>query len=207
MGYKNFFLRSLSSIIFLSIYYISLLIDLKIIFYLIIIIYLLILLEIYFYFKKNQFIPIIYVIISFIFFILIEFNQTIFLNFNLFIFIVISFDIFSYVSGKIIGRNKLINISPNKTIEGLFGGFIISFTSSLLLSYFLDININIKLISFILIIILMSFFGDLIESYFKRINSLNNSSEFIPGHGGVFDRFDSFLFAIIFFSIFINFIK
>ena len=207
MGYKNFLLRSLFSIIFLSIYFISLLIDFKAIFYLIIIIYLLTILEIYFYFKKNKFIPIIYVIISFIFFILIEFKQSIFLNFNLFIFIVISFDIFSYASGKIIGRNKLINISPNKTIEGLFGGFIISFISSLLLSYFLDININIKLISFILIIILMSFIGDLIESYFKRINSLKNSSEFIPGHGGVFDRFDSFLFAIIFFSIFINFIK
>ncbi len=207
MGYKNFLLRSLFSIIFLSIYFISLLIDLKAIFYLIIIIYLLILLEIYFYFKKNQFIPIIYVFISFIFFILIEFKQSIFLNFNLFIFIVISFDIFSYASGKTIGSNKLINISPNKTIEGLFGGFIISFISSLLLSYFLDININIKLISFILLIILTSFIGDLIESYFKRINSLKNSSEFIPGHGGVFDRFDSFLFAIIFFSIFINFIK
>tara|TARA_B100000989_G_C19304896_1_gene370020 strand:- start:199 stop:561 length:363 start_codon:yes stop_codon:yes gene_type:complete len=119
---------------------------------------------------------------------------------------VISFDIFSYASGKIFGINKLIYISPNKTIEGFFGGFLISVVSSLLLSYFLDININIKLISFILIIILTSFFGDLIESYFKRINNLKNSSEFIPGHGGVFDRFDSFLFSIIFFSIFINFI-
>ena len=206
MDYKNLILRSLSSIIFLSIYLILLLIDFKIIFYLIIIIYLLVLLEIYFFFKKNQFIPIIYIIISFIFYIFIEFKQTIFLNFNLFIFIVISFDIFSYASGKIIGRNKLINISPNKTIEGLFGGFILSFISSLLFSYFLNININIKLISFIIIIILTSFIGDLIESFFKRINNLKNSSEFIPGHGGVFDRFDSFLFSIIFFSIFINFI-
>ena len=207
MGYKNFLLRSLFSIIFLLIYFILLLVDFKIIFYLIIIIYLLILSEIYFYFKKNKFIPIMYVMISFIFFILIEFTQSIFLNFNLFIFIVISFDIFSYVIGKIFGINKLINISPNKTIEGLLGGFLISFTSSIFLSYFLNININIKLISFIFILILTSFLGDLIESYFKRINNLKNSSEFIPGHGGVFDRFDSFLFSIIFFSIFINFIS
>ena len=97
--------------------------------------------------------------------------------------------------------------SPNKTIEGLLGGFLISFTSGISLSYFLNININVKLISFIFIIILTSFLGDLIESYFKRINNLKNSSEFIPGHGGVLDRFDSFLFSIIFFSIFINFIS
>ena len=46
--------------------------------------------------------------------------------------------------------------------------------------------------------------GDIVESYFKRKNDLKNSSEFIPGHGGVFDRFDSFLFSIIIYSISIS---
>ena len=50
----------------------------------------------------------------------------------------------------------------------------------------------------------LEFSGDLIESFFKRKNNLKNSSELIPGHGGVFDRFDSFLFSIIIFFISIN---
>ena len=67
-----------------------------------------------------------------------------------------------------------------------------------------NININLKLIIFIIYYYFSAFIGDIIESYFKRKNNIKNSSEFIPGHGGVFDRFDSFLFSIIFYSIFIN---
>ena len=66
--------------------------------------------------------------------------------------------------------------------------------------------INFSLIIFICLIILTAFIGDIIESIFKRINNLKNSSELIPGHGGLFDRFDSFLFSIIFYSISINFL-
>ena len=76
---------------------------------------------------------------------------------------------------------------------------------SLFFSFLFDININFELIVFILLIILSALFGDLIESYFKRKNNLKNSSEFIPGHGGVFDRFDSFLFSIIIYAVSINF--
>ena len=54
---------------------------------------------------------------------------------------------------------------------------------------------------FINIIILFSFLGDLIQSYFKRLNNIKDSSNFLPGHGGFFDRFDSFLLVIIPFSI------
>ena len=53
-------------------------------------------------------------------------------------------------------------------------------------------------------IIIAAFLGDLLESFFKRKNNLKDSSELIPGHGGVFDRFDSFLFSIIFYSITLN---
>tara|TARA_B100001057_G_C22680269_1_gene883475 strand:+ start:346 stop:666 length:321 start_codon:yes stop_codon:yes gene_type:complete len=102
------------------------------------------------------------------------------------------------------GRTRLISISPNKTIEGLIGGVLLSLISATLLANYLSIEINLKSLIFISLIIIFAFFGDMIESFFKRKNELKNSSSFIPGHGGIFDRFDSFLFSIMFYSIFIN---
>ena len=201
MDYKNFFIRSIISILFIAIYILILSINFYYIFYLILFIYLFVFFEIYFYFKKYRLIPLIYVLISFIFFCLIEFNYENYINFNLFVFTVVLFDSFSYVSGKIFGKNKLIAISPNKTIEGLFGGILISFFLSLVLVHFFNSALSLKIILTIALIIIFAFFGDIIESYFKRKNNLKNSSELIPGHGGIFDRFDSFLFSIIFYSI------
>ena len=201
MVYKNFILRLFFSIIFIFVYLICLYINPNYIFYLILLIYLFIFIEIYFYFKRYKYFAIIYVLISFLFFITLEFDEKIILNFNLYILIVISFDIFCYVVGKNLGKNKLIKISPNKTYEGLFGGAIISLLVSLLFSSIYEIDINLELFFFIIIIIFSAFIGDILESYLKRKNNIKNSSEFIPGHGGVFDRFDSFLFSIIFYSI------
>ncbi|MDC3083406.1 phosphatidate cytidylyltransferase, partial [Pelagibacteraceae bacterium] len=86
----------------------------------------------------------------------------------------------------------------------LFGGTLTSIFLSILFSLIFKIPINIELIFYIFVIILSAFIGDIIESFFKRKNNLKNSSEFIPGHGGVFDRFDSFLFSIIIYSISVN---
>tara|TARA_A100000164_G_C21735267_1_gene689617 strand:- start:145 stop:570 length:426 start_codon:yes stop_codon:yes gene_type:complete len=141
-----------------------------------------------------------------LFFLTIDFDLIIFKSFNLFILIVIFFDTFSYIIGKLFGKYKIIKISPQKTLEGLLGGFFITVFLSLIISYILDFNLNIKLFIFIMLIIFSAFVGDILESFFKRKNNLKNSSEIIPGHGGLFDRFDSFLFSIIFYSIFINFL-
>ena len=204
MVYNNFLLRLLFSGFFISVYCIIAFVNFKYLQYLIFLVYILIFIEIYLYFKLFKLLPIFYLFISFLFFITIDFHNVLILNFNLFILIVISFDIFSYIVGKKFGKNNFTKISPNKTYEGLLGGALSSICLSLLFSYIFEIYINIELIFYIFLIILSSFIGDLIESFFKRKNNLKNSSEFIPGHGGVFDRFDSFLFSIIIYSISFN---
>ena len=204
MVYKNFLLRLLFSLVFILTYIVISLTNFSLVFYLILIIYLAITIEVYYNFTIYKKIPILYIFVSFIFFNLIELNNSLFLNFNLFIFIVISFDILSYICGKCFGFNKLIKISPNKTIEGFIGGFLICIVLSVGFSYIVKIPINTELIIFIISIIISAFFGDIIESFFKRKNNLKNSSQVIPGHGGVFDRFDSFLFSIILYSLMVN---
>ena len=205
MVYKNFILRFLFAVIILSIYFIISYIDFNLVFYLILLIYFIIVLEIIIYFKTYKFIPLIYIALSLIFFFNIDFKELKILDFNLLLIIIITFDIFSYFFGKVIGKTKLINISPKKTIEGLVGGIIVSVLFSIIFSYYFEILINMHLFIYIFLIIFSSLSGDLIESYFKRKNDLKNSSNIIPGHGGVFDRFDSFLFSIIVYSIFVSF--
>ena len=73
------------------------------------------------------------------------------------------------------------------------------------MGYAYFINNQIEILTFLILInltIFFSIFGDLIESYFKRKNNLKDSSEFLPGHGGFFDRFDSFISSIIFLTLF-----
>ena len=202
MAYKNLILRSIISLIFIIIYIIISFYEFSYIYYIIFVIYFLILIEVIKYFKEKKFYILCYLLISFVFFLFSDLSNENLIKFNLFIFIIISFDIFSYIIGKIFGKIKILpNISPKKTLEGFFGGIIFSLILSLLYSYYFNLNINSNLFIYIIIILSFSFFGDLIESYFKRKNNIKNSSNFLPGHGGFFDRFDSFLFSIIIFSI------
>ena len=201
MVYKNFLLRSLFSAFFIIIYFFCIYLNFQYVFYLILLVYILIFIEIYIYFKKYKLFATIYTFISLVFFYSLDFDIVNLIDFNLFILIVVSFDVFSYIIGKSFGKKKLNKISPNKTYEGLVGGLIMAVILSLSFSYYFKININFNLIFFIFIIIFSAFTGDIIESFYKRKNNLKNSSELIPGHGGVFDRFDSFLFSIIFYSI------
>jgi len=120
--------------------------------------------------------------------------------------IIITFDIFSYFFGKIFGKTKILRVSPNKTLEGFLGGFITTYVFCFLYLIYFNLKINISLILITSLILIFAFIGDIIESYFKRKNYLKNSSNFIPGHGGVFDRFDSFLCSIIIYSLLNSFL-
>ena len=205
MAYKNFIIRSLVGFLILFVYSITLIINYNLIFYLIIFLYLIIFVEINLFFKKNRMLILIYLLISLIFFINIGFNKDNIYNFNFMILIIITFDIFSYVIGTKYGSTKILKtISPKKTLEGLVGGIIFSLLFSISLIILFKNEINLPIILFILIIIFSSFTGDIIESYFKRINNLKNSSNFLPGHGGFFDRFDSLIFSMIPYTVFSN---
>jgi phosphatidate cytidylyltransferase len=117
-------------------------------------------------------------------------------------------DTFAYFGGKFLGKHKLTTISPNKTIEGAVIGFIFTFAASIVF-YFLSsgvLNLTDSLILGVLIGI-FSQVGDNFESLLKRYTEVKDSSNIIPGHGGVLDRFDSVIFIIPFVFYYINFIK
>jgi len=109
-------------------------------------------------------------------------------------------DIGGYVFGKVIGGKKLTKISPNKTISGSLGSFIFSILPVLLLNLqnytgvsFGVLSINIALC---LIVSLVCQLGDLLISYFKRLNKVKDTGTILPGHGGLLDRIDGLIFAI-----------
>jgi len=101
-------------------------------------------------------------------------------------------DIGAYFIGKKFGKNKLAkNISPSKTIEGALGGFVCNIICASILVYFFAISFYIMFL-FAIIVTAISIFGDIYQSFLKRQANLKDSGSFIPGHGGLFDRLDSF---------------
>jgi phosphatidate cytidylyltransferase len=112
-------------------------------------------------------------------------------------------DIGAYFIGKKFGKNKLAkNISPGKTIEGALGGFVCNIICASILVYFFAVSFYTMLL-FATIITTLSIFGDIYQSFLKRQANLKDSGSIIPGHGGLFDRLDSFCPTLpIFFLVF-----
>ena len=105
-------------------------------------------------------------------------------------------DIGGLVVGKIFKGKKLSKISPNKTLSGSLGSFIFSlFLVPFFLEYFNDYNILI-IILFTLTISFASQLGDLFISLLKRKAKVKDTSDILPGHGGILDRIDGIIFAI-----------
>jgi len=105
-------------------------------------------------------------------------------------------DIGGLVFGKIFKGKKLTKISPNKTISGSIGSFIFSIS---LIPFFYKSQIDQNLISILLITIIISLtsqLGDLFISLLKRKAKVKDTSDLLPGHGGVLDRIDGIIFAI-----------
>jgi phosphatidate cytidylyltransferase len=109
-------------------------------------------------------------------------------------------DIGGYFFGKIIGGKKLSKISPNKTISGTFGSFLLSMVPLIIVlnTNFLDFKLNLNNIVFCLLISLISQLGDLFISFIKRKANTKDTGKVLPGHGGVLDRLDGIIFAVPF---------
>lgn len=105
-------------------------------------------------------------------------------------------DIMAYFSGYIFGKHKLCpKISPKKTIEGSVGGIIGSIVFSGIFGYFFMPGMMIHCLVIGFLGGIVSQFGDLTASIFKRKMGIKDYGNLIPGHGGILDRFDSVLFT------------
>ncbi len=106
-------------------------------------------------------------------------------------------DTFAYLSGMLLGRHKLFErISPKKTWEGFIGGGVFSVGAAIALS---KIFLIFSLPNWIVIALIVTIFGtagDLIESMLKRQLKLKDIGNIMPGHGGILDRNDSFIFVV-----------
>ena len=202
MVYNNFFLRFSISLIILFLYY-SIYQDIFYLFTLGCVIYIIIFYEVYKFFKNLSYLIYFYLIISFINFSLYLYNYFDIFIFNLLIFIIVIFDTSSYLIGKAFGRNKIFKkISPNKTLEGYIGG-VLSTNAICLIILLLNFSIlNIHHFILLNLIVIFSIIGDLFQSFFKRKNLIKDSSNFLPGHGGFFDRFDSFISSIMLLNLY-----
>jgi phosphatidate cytidylyltransferase len=109
-------------------------------------------------------------------------------------------DTYAFISGRLIGKTKLLEtFSPKKTWEGLIVGTIFGVLISSTF-YYIAIDSNIKILYLVLCTLLLSIIGqlgDLIFSSIKRLYNKKDFSNIMPGHGGVLDRLDSFIFVAL----------
>ena len=123
-------------------------------------------------------------------------------DFKMSVLFLICICIFSDIGGLLFGKffkgKKLTKISPNKTISGSIGSFILSLFMVPIFYFLLEGKFN-NLFDLIVLAILVSFFcqlGDLFISFLKRKAKVKDTGDLLPGHGGVLDRIDGILFAV-----------
>jgi phosphatidate cytidylyltransferase len=104
-------------------------------------------------------------------------------------------DVGAYAVGKSIGKTPFCETSPNKTMEGVAGGIAVATLGGMFFGLsIVDLSIAFFISFFVSV---ASIFGDLFESSLKRAAGVKDSGDILPGHGGVLDRIDGYLFGAV----------
>ncbi len=115
-------------------------------------------------------------------------------------------DMSAYLSGKLIGKNKITSaISPNKTYEGYIGALVLTPFVFIMVSNYFNFQWTFLDIILLLLFIIMAFFGDLLMSLIKRVFNTKDTGSLLPGHGGVLDRLDSYFTSLPIFYLWFMF--
>jgi phosphatidate cytidylyltransferase len=154
-------------------------------------------------FNKQLFLPLLYPIASYLFLL------SLYISFGMdsllwLLVVVAGADVGAYFIGKRFGATPFCATSPNKTLEGVAGGII---TAAILgVTFSLDSIGFLSALIISIIVAIASIFGDLFESYLKREADVKDSGDILPGHGGILDRTDGYLFGGIVMLILLRFV-
>ena len=143
-------------------------------------------------FDKRLLLPFLYPVSGILFFLIIYEDYGIQAMFWLLVTVALT-DVGAFFTGKAIGRTKFSDTSPNKTIEGVIGGGLIATLIGTYAGLFIAPFWTALIVTFVTS--LSSVFGDLFESYLKREAGVKDSGDLLPGHGGILDRIDGYLFG------------
>jgi len=124
------------------------------------------------------------------------------------LFMIWCMDMGAYFAGITFGKHKLFErISPKKSWEGAIGGFLFAVFASWIFSLYLDQLTQIQWILVGAAVAIVGIFGDLVESFIKRVAATKDSGSALPGHGGFMDRFDSLIFSIPFYLLLLKLLE
>lgn len=141
---------------------------------------------------RKLFLPLLYPTASFLF-LLALYSEYGVMSLLWLLVIVAGADIGAYFVGRSMGKTKFCETSPNKTVEGVIGGVVVATLFGLIFS--LENVSTFGAIVISIVVALASVFGDLFESYLKRLADVKDSGNILPGHGGILDRTDGYLFG------------